>query len=116
MTTLKISGTGHKNAALVNRLLPTPNELADLPSPGLQALIIFELPECLMWRACCTKTVIGPLEELYCYANEKKKVRSLWISRRDTPHREWGSSMIELLNHITSLKTVQPETQKIGGM
>jgi len=72
MSTLKISGTGHKNAALVNRLLPTPNGLEDLLSPGLQTRIIFELPERLMWRACCTKTVIGPLEELYCYADEKR--------------------------------------------
>ncbi|KAJ8590041.1 hypothetical protein M405DRAFT_933089 [Rhizopogon salebrosus TDB-379] len=59
-------GAWDGNAALAMGLLPTSSELADLPLPGLQTLIIFDAPKDVVRRIVLERmSVTGPLEELY---------------------------------------------------
>ncbi|OAX33600.1 hypothetical protein K503DRAFT_775443 [Rhizopogon vinicolor AM-OR11-026] len=75
MTTVKIltlgPGASSKNIMLAKGLLPTPDGLGDLPLPGLRTLIVFDLPERLMRRLVCKRSLVaGPLEELYYYIDQ----------------------------------------------
>ncbi|KAG1844636.1 hypothetical protein DFJ58DRAFT_25285 [Suillus subalutaceus] len=57
------------NLSLAMGLLPTPNGtgLPDLPLPGLQTLVVFDIPKQLVRRIVLERqSLAGPLEELYC--------------------------------------------------
>ncbi|KAG2140247.1 uncharacterized protein EDB93DRAFT_1252881 [Suillus bovinus] len=64
-------GMATDNHALATGLLPAPNELPDLPLPGLQTLVIFDSPKKLVRRIVLERqSLAGPLEELYCRYRE----------------------------------------------
>lgn len=62
-------GANANNLALAMGLLPTPNELGlpHPPLPGLQTLVVFDIPKQLVRRIVRERqSLAGPLVELYC--------------------------------------------------
>ncbi|KAG0696087.1 hypothetical protein DFH29DRAFT_952605 [Suillus ampliporus] len=65
-------GADDANVVLAMGLLPTPNELAGLPLPGLRTLIIFDVPADIVRRIVLERlSLAGPLDELYYYEEEQ---------------------------------------------
>ncbi|KAG1849849.1 hypothetical protein C8R48DRAFT_836765 [Suillus tomentosus] len=60
-------GEDYDNLVLATALLPTSSRLQDLPLPGLQTLVVFDVPKQLIRRIVLERqSLAGPLEELYC--------------------------------------------------
>ncbi|KAG1784929.1 uncharacterized protein HD556DRAFT_1451241 [Suillus plorans] len=60
-------GEDYNNLVLATALLPTSSRLQDLPLPGLQTLVVFDVPKQLIRCIVLERqSLAGPLEELYC--------------------------------------------------
>ncbi|KAG2337921.1 hypothetical protein BDR05DRAFT_737724 [Suillus weaverae] len=84
-------GANADNLALAIGLLPTPYGLSDLPLPGLQTLIVFDVPKHVVRRIVLERqSLAGPLEELYCRYREGDKnegVQDDWQHQVEKYHR-----------------------------
>ncbi|KAG2338254.1 hypothetical protein BDR05DRAFT_992713 [Suillus weaverae] len=85
------SGANANNLALAIGLLPTPYGLSDLPLPGLQTLIVFDVPKHVVRRIVLKRqSLAGPLEELYYRyreGDENEGIPDDWQHQVEKCHR-----------------------------
>ncbi|KAG1766599.1 hypothetical protein EV702DRAFT_1149448 [Suillus placidus] len=84
-------GANAHNLALAMGLLPTPYGLSDLPLPGLQTLIVFDVPKHVVRRIVLERQSLAlPLEELYYRyreGDESEGIPDDWQHQVEKCHR-----------------------------